>query len=481
MNTMALTREQMLAGMYARDDSLNGAYLVGVTSTRIYCLPDCPARKPKADNVLFFLREADAVKAGFRACKRCRPDHFYAGVDADGQVIAALVQEVLAAPQRFRGAQDIVTRAGFGATKVQALFLQHFHETPYQFLIRARVERACERLAMARHPTADVALDVGFGSLARFYQHFKARMFMTPAAYRALGRSNSFLLELPTGYSAAGPRALLGRDPDSPAEGVRDQVLTKALWLDGTPARLDMDLSRQRVRCSVVSAQAPSAAALREAHARALKLLGLHWDPEGFLRARRRIPEITTLTASMPHFRPACFGDGFETLCWAVVGQQVTVQFAATLRRRIIRRAGVPVPGGLLAHPLPEHLAAVNAEEFAAMQLSRAKTRTLLECAAQIAAGEVDLEAAGTLGIPELRRTLGALWGIGPWTTEYLLLRGFGFYDVAPVGDSALRQALKRFFVLETGPDDAAAAELMARFAPHRSLATHHFWRHWKK
>lgn len=469
----------MLAGMYARDRSLNGRYLVGVTSTGIYCLPDCPARKPKADNVLFFLREADAREAGLRPCKRCRPDHYYSGVDADGQVVVALGEQIRAAPERFGGAYEIVRKAGFGATKLQALFLRQFHETPHQFLIRARIDRACDLLTETGASPADIGFAVGFGSVGSFYQHFKARMFLPPVRYRALVGQSAFELELPAEYSAAGPEALLGRDPRSPAEAVRGTVLSKALWLDGIAARLDLELKGNRARCTVAASQPLPPTAARAAHARTLKLLGLHWDPSAFLKASQRIPEIPSLTAAAPGFRPASFGDPFEALCWAVVGQQVTVQFAAALRRRIIRRVGTAVPGGLQAHPRPDQLADLDPSELRAMQLSSAKTRTLTESAAHLAGGELDLGTLPTQGVPELRRRLSALWGIGPWTTEYLLLRGYGYADVAPVGDSGLRQGLKRFFQLDQAPDDGTATKLMRKFAPHRSLATHHLWRHW--
>jgi AraC family transcriptional regulator of adaptative response / DNA-3-methyladenine glycosylase II len=476
---MALTRQQMLKGMYSRDPAQNGRYLVAVTSTGIYCLPDCPARKPKADNVLFFVTESDARSAGFRACKRCRPDHFYAGVNGDGQILVALADEIRDAPERFAGISDLTRRAGIGATKLHRLFVAEFHESPLQYLIDARIQRACERLALNREAPGDVGFAVGFGSVGSFYQHFKARMFLTPAAYRDLSRAQSFVLALPRGYEGSGARALFGRHPGSIAESVRGDVLSKAVWLDGIAARLDLEISGNSVRGQVSADHPVSVVALREAHARAIKLLGLHWDPQWLLSAQRRSADFKTLTARAPGLRPACFGDPFETLCWAIVGQQVNVGFAAALRQRIIERVGTAVPGGLKAPPPPARLATLDAAELTAMQVSRAKARTLLESAGRLADGSLDLLRLPTRGVTELRRQLGRLWGVGPWTIEYLLLRGYGYRDVAPVGDSALRGALRRFFALEAPPDDATAARLMQRFAPHRSLATHHLWRSW--
>ena len=76
---MKLERRQMLRGMYGRDRALDGRYLTAVQTTRIYCLPSCPARKPRPEHVLFFLTPEAARAAGFRACKRCRPDLFHRG------------------------------------------------------------------------------------------------------------------------------------------------------------------------------------------------------------------------------------------------------------------------------------------------------------------------------------------------------------------------------------------------------------------
>ena len=84
---MKLERQTMLRGMYRRDDALDGRYLVAVQTTKIYCLPSCPARKPKPENVLFFLNPEAARAAGFRACRRCRPDLFHRGVDPDMDVL----------------------------------------------------------------------------------------------------------------------------------------------------------------------------------------------------------------------------------------------------------------------------------------------------------------------------------------------------------------------------------------------------------
>ena len=85
----------------ARAGKFNGKFLIGVLSTGIYCLPSCPARQPKPENVKLFKTEAEAQAAGLRACKRCRPDLFYRGEDGDLQLFDGLAKRVRATPENF--------------------------------------------------------------------------------------------------------------------------------------------------------------------------------------------------------------------------------------------------------------------------------------------------------------------------------------------------------------------------------------------
>jgi len=89
-----LQREELLTRFYQRDARNDGQFLVGVITTGIYCLPSCPAKKPLSRNVLFFEDEEGARQAGLRACKRCRPDHFYRRLDPDRECLVELVERV---------------------------------------------------------------------------------------------------------------------------------------------------------------------------------------------------------------------------------------------------------------------------------------------------------------------------------------------------------------------------------------------------
>src|SRR5476649_739743 len=154
---MRMTNATMYDRVLASDASYNGRFFFGVTSTGIYCLPSCHAKKPKAQNVRFFPTCEAARAAGLRACKKCHPDDFARGADPLLESIETLVGEVRANPAAFADARAIVRRSGFGATRVFELFRQHYHTTPADLLLRARLEAAKQRLLATPAGLAEIA------------------------------------------------------------------------------------------------------------------------------------------------------------------------------------------------------------------------------------------------------------------------------------------------------------------------------------
>ena len=207
---------------------------------------------------------------------------------------------------------------------------------------------------------------------------------------------------------------------------------------------------------------------MARAHGAALRLLGWHGDPSSFegahpdlARGREGLRVLLTL-------------DPFEALMWAILGQQVNLAFAYALRRDLIRLVGVPAAEGLIAHPDATRIAALEVADLQTLRFSRRKAEYLLHAAAEVAAGRLRLDDPTTA--TAAARNLLALRGCGPWTAQYVLMRGLGFRDGVPVGDAGLTLALQRWFGLDSRPDGPETLRLMAPFAPHRSLATFHLW-----
>ena len=471
---MKLERQTMLSGMYRRDGALDGRYLVAVQTTRIYCLPSCPARKPKPENVLFFLNPEAARAAGFRACRRCRPDLFHRGVDPDVDVLVELVRRLRADPQRYPSARALASAAGFGTTKLTMLTREHYHATPSRLLLQARVARARALLAESSIAASEVGFAVGFESVAAYYSNFRQLTGLSPGDFRGLREGDEMTLALPAGFRADAVLRIQGRDGESPSERVAGQHVVKAFDAQGTRALLHLHLDGAGAYCRVES-EPRSGDVMYAAHALAVRLLGLEAEPLA-LHRRALDARERALLARRPGLRVTLMSDAFEALCWAIIGQQVNLRFASTLRRRLIERCGRPAPSGMRAHPAAEDVAAIEPAELRAMQFSGRKAEHLVGAARAVATGELELAQLGDWPVARARHALLNQPGIGPWTSEYVLMRGIGLADCVLVGDAGLVAALQRFYRLPERPDAEGTRELLARFAPQRSLATEHFW-----
>lgn len=471
---MTMTHEAMLERFYARDRASDGRFITGVTTTGIYCLPSCSARKPLPENVRFFDTEDAARSAGLRPCRRCRPDHFYRDYDPDLHLLETLVADVRRAPARFADAAAMVAASGIGATKLNALFRRHFHASPATFLARERVEAACRALADGAS-VSDAAFGAGFESLSAFHGTIRRWTGLTPGEFRALGTSPSFTLALPEGYRADVPLRVFGRDADSLLERVRGRTILKPLRIDDQTAVLRMEMGDDTVRCIVDARRAIGGDGMRRAHAVAVRMLGLASDPSPFERQVMRRPPLARLIEGRRGMRIPLTADPFECLVWVIVGQQVNLPFAYALRNAVAELCGKDAGDGMRAHPSPESVAALDYADLTRRRFSGRKAEYVIDTARAIASGALDLGGAGEMATVLDRRLLDVR-GLGPWSVQYLLMRGHGFADCVPVGDAGLTAALQRFHGLDARPGPAETLRWMEPFAPFRSLATYHLW-----
>lgn len=458
---MRLTRDEMLKALAESDATFNGRFVTGVLTTGIYCLPSCRARKPKPENVRFFDTFAAAREFGLRACKKCRPDAFETGLgDQELLALEAVVAKLRANPADFRRVESLAEALGVGETKLFSLIRRHYHQTPARLMSRAKVDRAAELLQTSDAAVAEIAFEVGFESLSVFYEHFREWTGMTPTAYRAIPEQDHFELALPTPYR---PETLLryaGRDSESLHERVTAEGAQFATWLGQEPVVLTFAFDGDRVRVTRTGGDGYLA------HANAVRILGFDQDAAGFASHLRRIG-FPALVEGCEGLRVPQTATVFDAVVWAIVGQQITVSFAATLRRRLAEGWAVPASEGLRAPLRPVDLAGVTPDELLPLQISTRKAEYLLGLAAEMP------NLAG-LSATRTRETLLALRGIGPWAANYLMIRGLGWGDCAPLGDTGLLAGLRRLFGPEVTQKDVAA--LMETFSPHQSLATLHLW-----
>jgi AraC family transcriptional regulator of adaptative response / DNA-3-methyladenine glycosylase II len=457
----------------ARQGKFDGKWIIGVLTTGIYCLPSCAARPPKPQNVRLFTTETEAQAAGLRACKRCRPDLFYRGEDENVALFAGLAERVAAAPDSFADASALARATGVSLTKLGDLFRDHAHLAPAAWLRRQRVRHAAQELLAGKDKVAEIGFGAGFESESVFHRQFLSTMRMTPGAYRALDGAQIFMLQLPAGYRAKEILAYHARDPEGLSERSEGNRIWKALHTVDGPAVLEISIEPGQAWVKVHAETRLGRDAMASLHAAGLKILALTNDVTQF---ETRHAQFVSPRRGL---RMPLLPTGFDALCWGIIGQQINVKFATSLRRDLVALAGEKI-GAMRAHPTPEAVARLDAHELTSRRYSGSKTRYLIDAAQAIADGKLDIENLADGSAVAAQKALTDLRGIGIWTARYVLMRG-GFADAAPVGDSALATALQKLHNLPERPDSEGTARLMSAFAPHRSLATMHLWTYLKE
>jgi len=175
----------------ARDENQNGAFVYAVRSTGVFCRPSCPSRRPRRANVVFFPVPEAARRAGFRPCKRCRPQD---AAPADPRLAA--VREACRAIDEADGASptlaDLGARTGMSPTHLQRVFKRAMGISPREYGDARRHGRMRARLRRG-DDIAGALYESGYGSISRLYEGAEARFGMTPASYRRGGAGASIV------------------------------------------------------------------------------------------------------------------------------------------------------------------------------------------------------------------------------------------------------------------------------------------------
>jgi DNA-3-methyladenine glycosylase II len=278
---------------------------------------------------------------------------------------------------------------------------------------------------------------------------------------------------LPQGYRRQDALAFHGRDPQGLAERVEGAHIRKGVLLDGVPTLLDVRFNDIEAMCAVESADARVLPRAREA---LVNMLGLRIDPAAFAQLAADDALFAPLIEREPGLRVIQAPTVFEALTWAIIGQQINLTFAISLRRSFIEQAGRAHPSGLWCYPEAGDVARLDIEQLTSRKFSRAKAETLLRLARLVADGDLDLNLDASGNIAGVSERLLAIKGIGPWTVNYALLRGYGHPDCSLQGDVAVRTAIGRLLGQDIRPTIAEAEAFLQTYRPQRTMAAAYLW-----
>jgi DNA-3-methyladenine glycosylase II len=284
-------------------------------------------------------------------------------------------------------------------------------------------------------------------------------------------------IPLPPGYRSADVLAFHGRDAEGVAEQVAPGRIRKGVLLDGVPVLLDLTLGPEAALCEVRADGALSPAAGAMVDDALLNILGLRIDPAPFLALAGDDALLGALARRHRGLRIVQSATIFEALTWAVIGQQINLTFAIALRRTFILQAGRRHSSGLWCYPEARDVARLDPAALTLHKFSRSKADTLLRLARMVDDGDLSLARMVDDGdIARASAALLAVKGIGPWTVNYALLRGYGYPDCSLHGDVAIRAAFQHLLNEDAKPDIARTEALLARYRPHRTMAAAYLW-----
>ncbi|MFG1941952.1 AlkA N-terminal domain-containing protein [Nonomuraea sp. NPDC048826] len=473
MSPLELDFDACYRAVSARDARFDGRFYTAVTTTRIYCRPICPARTPAARNVRFYRHAASAEAAGFRPCKRCRPELSPGdpGWDTRGDLVGRALRLIDDGAADEDGVAGLARRLHITERHLHRLFVAELGAGPLAVARTRRLLLAKQLLTETALPVTDVAFAAGFGSVRQFNATMRDTYGFPPSELRAtaggwartaapvqsasgepgaaslrlrLHRREPYDVTQVLGFLAA--RAVPGLEV-ADATAYSRNLPGGTITLTARPGHLALDVTVDDTR------------QLARIVARCRRLMDLDADPEAIGDALGRT-SLAPLVAARPGLRVPGTFDGFELAVRAVVGQQISVAGARTLLGRLVERAGA---GGRLFPTAGELLDA----DLAGLGLTGRRITTLKALAARVAGDQIDLD--GGQEPAEAVKELLAVPGIGPWTAGYIALRALRDPDAWPTGDLVLDRRMAELGI----PKDH-----LERWRPWRAYAALHLWSH---
>ncbi|MEV0379981.1 AlkA N-terminal domain-containing protein [Nonomuraea sp. NPDC050643] len=467
MSPLELDFDSCYRAVSARDSRFDGRFYTAVTTTRIYCRPICPARTPSSRNVRFYRHAASAEAAGFRPCKRCRPELSPGdpGWDVRGDLVGRALRLIDDGAADEQGVAGLAKRLHITERHLHRLFVAELGVGPLAVARTKRLLLAKQLLTETGLPVTEVAFAAGFGSVRQFNATMRETYGFTPSELRATAGRRA---PEPGADDEAGPvtlRLRLHRREPYDVDGVFAFLASRAI--PGLEVADRTSYARAVPGGTITLTPKPDHIALDVAVddtrqlarvvARCRRLLDLDADPEAISEILGQT-SLGPLVAARPGLRVPGTFDGFELAVRAVVGQQISVAGARTLLGRIVARAAAP--GGLFPTP-----ARLLESDLTGLGLTNRRIDTLKDLAARLAEGHLDLDggqdpAEAVAGLLEVR-------GIGPWTAGYIALRALRDPDAWPTGDLVLDKRMAALGI----PQDH-----IERWRPWRAYAALHLW-----
>ncbi|MDQ0597855.1 AraC family transcriptional regulator of adaptative response / DNA-3-methyladenine glycosylase II [Streptomyces canus] len=473
--------ERCVRAVQSKDARFDGWFFTAVLTTRIYCRPSCPVVPPKAENMTFFPSAAACQQAGFRACKRCRPDTSPGSPEWNqrADLVARAMRLIADGIVDREGVPGLASRLGYSTRQIERQLLAELGAGPLALARAQRAQTARLLIETTPLPMAEIAFAAGFSSIRTFNDTVREVFALSPSELRTRApkkgatASTPGVLTLRLPFRAPlNPDNLFGHLAATAVPGVeewRDGAYRRTLRLPYGHGIVTLIPNPDHIACRLTLGDLRD---LTVAISRCRRMLDLDADPVAIDDQLRTDPVLAPLVDKAPGRRVPRTVDEAEFAVRAVLGQQVSTAAARTHAARLVTAHGEPLddPEGSLTHlfPSPQALAALDPDSLAMPRTRRATFTTLV---AQLADGSLNLGVEGDWA--ETRARLLALPGFGPWTVDVIAMRALGDPDAFLPTDLGIRKAAQELGLPST---PAALTARAAAWRPWRAYAVQYLW-----
>lgn len=493
---MDLNHESCYKAIKAKDARFDGIFYTAVKTTGIYCRPVCKVPAPKPNNCTFYKSAVEAEVNGFRPCLRCRPElaPHYSEFGQSKELFKSIIDYFEAYNYQPGIVKECAKELGINPRHLNRVFHREAGVSPNEYIMTRRLLRAKALLTDTQLNMIDIALMVGFGSVSRFNHALKKRYQLTPSAIRKNYKSkkNRDAIKIKLFYRPPYDwtymlnffklRGIPGVEKVTD-EGIYRRSLSIVGknkdykgWIEIKPLLKDHCLE-VKIGCGLENVVVQVIGLIR-------KVFDLDAVPE---RLPKELPEGIRL--------PGCF-NLFEMSVRAILGQQITVKAATTIAGRLVKELGqeTSTPWDDINRIFPEPVALLSLGDSAQNVLGqlgviRSRSASIMNLAHEIQQCNITLNE----DVDTFRQKLMELKGIGPWTAEYLAMRGLSWPDAFPVTDIEIKKEMMQFLHDEQGQQlvnrsdlssyklnklyEKQAIKFSMRYQPWRSYLTLALWK----
>ncbi len=441
-----------------RDPRYDGRLYFGVTTTRIYCRPVCPAR-PKPENIVIFKSTSEAEKAGYRPCLRCRPDLAPGNkcINPGKNIVGRGLRLMEESGPPDQNVEAIAEKLGISTRHLRRVFKEQLGASPVEIMQTRKLHLAKQLLLETQEPVTKIAYGAGFNSIRRFNESFKAAFRRTPSEVRKGKRckkhnNDGFTLTLMVRkpYDFSSVLAFLKRHAARGIEKINGNVYERYVPGKNMYSTINITINTKK-DALLVSLRGFRLDQISSILVQIRRLFDTDHNPA-------HLP--ATSAAKQSGVRVPGSYDPFETAVSIILSQLISIQQATKKLGVLIERYGSPINDhGLYAFPRPERLMVAEIEKTG---ITRSKADAIRALSGMIHNQEFTFSYSS--GLPKTRKQLLSIRGIGPWTTEMIMMRCFGDADAFPENDLIIQRALEQNLVDE------------ALWKTNRSYMTHYVW-----